>query len=113
MAGDFYCDEALSGHTPVEVVLESQQVLAFHHTQPSYPVHVVVVPRRHVASLAELDVVGEDGSLAIELLDIVRRVSTMVTDDFGACRVITNLGRYQESPHLHFHVVSGPPLDGA
>lgn len=40
MASDFYCDEALSGRTPVSVVRETPHVLAFHHTRPYWPVHV-------------------------------------------------------------------------
>ena len=54
MSEDFYCDEALSGRTPVEVVVETDDVLAFRHTRPFWPVHIVVVPKRHVPSLVDL-----------------------------------------------------------
>lgn len=52
---DFYCDEVLSGKTPVNKVFESATVLAFHHTRPSYPVHIIVIPKAHVESLLTLD----------------------------------------------------------
>jgi histidine triad (HIT) family protein len=42
---DFYCDEVLSGLTPVEKVAETESVLAFRHTRPYYPVHIVVIPK--------------------------------------------------------------------
>src|SRR5262245_45053239 len=45
---DFYCDEALSGRTPVDIVLEPDEVLAFRHTRPFWPVHIVVIPKTHV-----------------------------------------------------------------
>jgi len=48
VTSDFYCDEALSGRTPVEVVMEADDVLAFHHTRPHWLVHIVVVPKVHV-----------------------------------------------------------------
>ncbi len=44
MSDDFYCDEVLSGRTQVERVLETEQVLAFHHTRPYWPVHIVIIP---------------------------------------------------------------------
>ncbi|HEX7176250.1 MAG TPA: HIT domain-containing protein [Pyrinomonadaceae bacterium] len=105
---DFYCDEALSGRTPVRKVAETDNVLAFHHTRPFYPAHVVVIPKRHIASLLALD--AEDDELLLELLAVVRRVAAEVLAEHGACRVITNLGEYQDSKHLHWHVVSGQPL---
>jgi histidine triad (HIT) family protein len=105
---DFYCDEVFSGRTPVEKVAETENVLAFHHTRPFYPVHVVVVPKRHVASLVTLT--PEDEPLLSELLAVIRRIAAHVTETHGAARVITNLGAYQDSKHLHWHVVSGAPL---
>jgi histidine triad (HIT) family protein len=106
---DFYCEQALSGRTPVEVVLETDTVLAFHHTRPFWPVHIVVVPKRHVPSLIDLG--GADEALLHEVLAVVRRVAEQVTREHGACRVLTNLGRYQDSKHLHFHVNAGEPLN--
>jgi histidine triad (HIT) family protein len=108
MTNDFYCDEALSGRTPVDVVVETDDVLAFHHTRPFWPVHIVVVPKRHVPSLTDLADAPE-GTLT-EVLEVVRRVAANVEAEHGACRVLTNLGRYQDSKHLHFHVNSGKPV---
>lgn len=107
MTDDFYCDEVLSGRTSVEVVAETDSVLAFHHTQPFWPVHVVVIPKVHVPSLTDI---GEHESLLPELLAVVRDVAASVEAEHGACRVLTNLGAYQDSKHLHFHVNSGEQL---
>lgn len=102
---DFYCDEALSGKTPIITVLETDDVLAFHHTKPYWPVHIVVVPKKHVPSLTDL---GEESiDLVYKVLDVVREVAAKIEMDHGACRVFSNLGKYQDSKHLHFHVASG------
>lgn len=108
MTADFYCDEVLSGKTPVRVVAETERVLAYHHTRPHWPVHIVVIPKCHVPSLTNLGAQGE--ALLPELLEVVRKVAGEVEREHGAARVLTNLGRYQDSKHLHFHVNSGEPL---
>jgi histidine triad (HIT) family protein len=109
MTDDFYCDEVLSGRTPVRVVEETGAVLAYHHTRPAYPVHIVVIPRRHIASLLALDAADQD--LVAEMVGVIQRVAARVLVEHGAARVITNLGAYQDSKHLHWHVVSGGRLE--
>ena len=108
MTSDFYCDEVLSGKTGVERVKETANVLAFRHTRPAYPVHIVVVPKRHIPSL--LDTTAEDAPLLVELLAVVRECAAQVVAEQGACRVVTNMGNYQDSKHLHWHVISGERL---
>lgn len=108
MTEDYYCDEVLSGNVSVEVVEETADVVAYKHTRPYWPVHIVVVPKQHVPSFVDL---GEsDVSLLHAVLRVVRNVAARVHDEHGAARVLTNLGRYQDSKHLHFHVNSGEPL---
>lgn len=109
MTEDFYCEEVLSGRTPVEKVLETENVLAYYHTRPFYPVHIVTIPKRHISSLIALD--ENDNALLIEMMDVIKKAAAQVVSEHGACRVITNLGDYQDSKHLHFHVVYGPPLN--
>jgi histidine triad (HIT) family protein len=88
--------------------METDNVLAFHHTRPFYHVHVVVIPKRHIASLLTLE--KEDNHLLLELIGVVRQVAAQIVLEHGACRVLTNLGEYQDSKHLHWHVASGQPL---
>ena len=103
---DFYCDQVLSGKTQVERVFETDNVLAYYHTRPFWETHIVVIPKTHVGSLLTID----DNELLIELLDAVKMVAAAVVEEEGAARVLTNLGRYQDSKHLHFHVLSGEQL---
>jgi len=108
MSEDFYCEEVLSGNTLIERVFETQNVLAFHHTRPFYPIHIVVIPKKHIPSLIAAQ--EQDHDILVELLGVVKTVATQVTSEHGACRVITNMGKYQDSKHLHWHVTFGPTL---
>ena len=102
---DFYCDVAVPRAGELEVVLQDEHVLAFHHTRPFWSTHIVVVPKRHLASLTT---VGADDELVIRaLFAAVQRVARAVESTQGAAGVLTNLGRYQDSKHLHVHVYSG------
>jgi histidine triad (HIT) family protein len=105
---DIYCDLIIPRDMDVKVVKETAHVLAFYHSKPHWPVHIVVVPKQHIASLLELS--NEHNHLARELLDVLQEVSAKVNDAEGSCRVLTNLGDYQDSKHLHFHVNSGEVL---
>jgi histidine triad (HIT) family protein len=100
---DFYCNEALNGRTPVKVVEETEAVLAFEHTRPSYPVHIVVVPKQHIASLVDLGEGNEE--ILADVLRVVRSVAAQVREEHGAACVVTNEGAYQESKHMHWHVL--------
>ena len=102
---DFYCEEVLSGKTEVEKVFETDNVLAYHHTRPFWETHIVVIPKTHVDSLLTVE-----NEVLIELLDVVRKVAKDVLSEKGAARVLTNLGEYQDSKHLHFHVNSGKQI---
>ncbi len=106
MTNDFYCDEVFSGRTPVKKVMETERVLAYHHTRPFYPVHIVVVPKQHIDSLLTLN----EPTLLAEMMDVIQRVARDVVENHGACRILTNLGQYQDSKHLHWHVFHGEAL---
>jgi len=107
---DFYCDVAIPHPERLSVVHNSTRVLAFHHTRPFWKTHVVVTPRQHLGSLTTL--VAEDEPTVRELLAVVQSIARDVEESTGAAGVLSNLGRYQDSKHLHVHVHSGPRLDG-
>ena len=105
MADDFYCDQVLNGRLKVDTVAETDHVLAFHHTKPSWPVHIVIIPKLHVDSLVEL--VDHHGSLVVEMMEVLVEVVRKVTRDHGGCRLTTNFGKFQSSNHLHWHIYVG------
>ena len=102
---DFYCDFVLSGKIKVEKVYETENVLAYHHTKPFWETHIVIIPKKHIASIFEVG--DEDQSLLLELFEVIRKVADLVVAEKGAARVLSNTGDYQESKHLHIHVNSG------
>jgi histidine triad (HIT) family protein len=102
---DFYCDVAIPGADALEVVFEDEHILAFHHTRPYWKTHIVVVPRKHIASLTT--VAKKDAKLMERLFTVVQSIARDVEQRSGAAAVLTNLGRYQDSKHLHVHVHSG------
>ncbi len=107
MSNDFYCDSVLSGKIPVKIVAETEKVLAFHHTSPTWETHIVVIPKRHIRRLIDV----EDPDL---FADIFRVLAEIIKEKgFGESnyKVITNGGSFQSTQHLHFHLVSGKPLD--
>lgn len=104
---DFYCDEVFSGKTKVKVVKETKNVLAFYHTKPYYPVHIVVTPKTHISSILEL----ENKEIVNELFEVIKSVAKDINKKYKSCRIVTNLGEYQDSKHLHFHVIYGSHED--
>jgi histidine triad (HIT) family protein len=105
MTNDFYCEQVLSGKTEVRKVFETENILAYYHTKPAYEEHIVVIPKRHISSL--ITITEDENDLLLELLGVVKKVAADVVSEYGACRVITNLGQYQDSKHLHWHIVYG------
>ena len=97
----------VAGELPSERVFEDDHLIAFRDIQPQAPTHVLVIPRRHVDSLWEL----EDPELAGRLLDAAARIARDEGLDAG-WRLIANTRDHggQEVPHLHLHVLGGRPL---
>lgn len=102
---DIYCDLIIPRKLDIQVVQETGTILAYCHTHPFWPVHIAVTPKQHVLSLLELD-----NELGKDLLAVVQQVARQVTEEHGSCRILTNLGEYQDSKHLHVHVSSGKAL---
>lgn len=89
-----------------EIVAESEGAVAFKDINPAAPTHILVVPRRHIGSVADLS--ESDGDLLAELFQMVKQVA----DDAGIAdshRVVSNKGKGagQSVFHLHFHVLGG------
>jgi histidine triad (HIT) family protein len=107
-ACDFYCGRILKGLLDVPLYCENELVLAFHHTNPLWEQHVVLLPKRHIESLLTLE--ESDNELLLELMRTAKTISADFMSRFGACRVYTNLGEYQSSKHLHWHIGCGRQL---
>jgi histidine triad (HIT) family protein len=87
---------------PVNRLRETESLMAFHHPKPSYPFHVLLVPKKAVVSLTEFD-----STDTVFLTDLYSTVQSLVEEfHLTAYRLIVNGGEYQDFPQLHFHLVS-------
>ena len=94
---------------PVKRLHETEQVIAFFHPQPSHPVHILLVPKRQIASLMALTADASD--FYRDLFATVQRLVRQFDLERGGYRLIANGGAYQDVPHLHFHLVSDAGAD--
>ena len=99
----------IAGEIPSKKVYEDERILAFHDINPEAPVHVLVIPKTHIASM---DAVTPENSAAVATIfekipEIARAAG--ITNGY---RVISNCGpdAAQSVPHLHFHILGGKKL---
>ena len=95
------------GDIPSRKVYEDDDVFAFHDINPARPVHILVIPKRHITSLATVS--DDDAPVLGRILAVANRLATENGSPDGF-RVIINSGRIgqQEVQHLHAHIVGGP-----
>ena len=110
MSDCIFC-RIVAGESPAEVVASDARFLAFKDRHPLAPVHVLIAPRRHVASLSDLGEVGGDG---VALFDFIATLAADLGVSDSGYRVVTNTGpdAGQKVMHLHWHLIGGAPLGG-
>ena len=106
MSDCIFC-KIVAGQIPAKKVYEDEDILAFNDINPARPVHVLVIPNKHITSLATAT--AEDTPVLGKMLAVANRIATEQGSPDGF-RVIINTGRVgnQEVPHLHLHIVGGP-----
>ncbi|NOZ00503.1 MAG: histidine triad nucleotide-binding protein [Deltaproteobacteria bacterium] len=107
MTADCIFCKIAAGEVGADVLFEDDDILAFRDVRPVAPTHVLVIPRKHITSLAQAD--PEDQALLGKLLLGVRRVADELGLVEAGYRTIINTGRGagQTVFHLHVHVMSG------
>lgn len=95
------------GDIPSSKVYEDDQALAFRDITPAAPTHVLVVPKQHITSLAEID--DANATLYAHVLKIVAQIARDEGIAESGYRVVTNIGDEggQSVHHLHFHLLGG------
>ena len=96
-----------SGAIPSKKVYEDDQLIAFHDIAPQAPVHVLVVPKRHIPGVNEL--AAADEALVGHVYSVIAKLVKTLGIDESGYRVVVNSGAdgQQSVPHLHFHVLGG------
>ncbi len=106
MAAKTIFKRIIDGEIPARIVHQDALCLAFHDIAPQAPTHVVVIPKKEIASLDELG--DDDAALIGHLFVVIRNLAKQLQLDDGY-RVVTNCGPYagQSVDHLHFHLLGG------
>lgn len=95
---------------PSNIVYEDEQIIAFRDIHPAAPVHVLVIPKKHIASLIELT--KEDEAIVGKIYTVINQIAEKEGLKDKGFRVIVNCGEDggQEVKHLHFHLLGGKKL---
>lgn len=95
---------------PSEIVYEDEKVIAFKDINPAAPIHILVIPKKHIETL--LDVSEEDSELIAYIYQIINKIANESGFAENGFRVIANCGKDsgQEVWHIHFHVLAGKKL---
>ncbi|MGB1090675.1 MAG: histidine triad nucleotide-binding protein [Oceanobacter sp.] len=109
MSDCIFC-KIVAGEIPAKVVYEDDDMLAFHDIAPKADTHLLLIPKRHIVNLHDL----QDTDTA--LIGTMLQRASQITKDMGLTgfRTITNTGKEggQEVFHLHFHLLGGSALPG-
>ena len=97
----------IKGEIPSEKVYEDEDVLAFNDINPAAPIHVLIIPKKHIKNLMEMK--SEDYKLMGKILEVIQKVAKIVGVDEKGFRLIANCGpdSGQEVMHVHFHLLAG------
>lgn len=97
----------IAGEIPSKKIFENERFIAFHDLYPKAPVHLLVIPKKHIESLAHLN--AEDASLMGELTMLLPRLAQELNlEDGFKVMVNTGKGGGQEVFHLHYHLMGNP-----
>lgn len=97
----------INGEIPCNKVLENDEFLAFHDINPKAPVHVLIIPKKHIENFNEID-----EKTALGIIKFTQEVAIATGVDKTGYRIINNCGENggQEVLHLHFHLLGGKRL---
>lgn len=95
---------------PAEIVFENEEVLAFKDIHPLAPVHILIIPKRHVASVNDLT--AADENLAGRMILTGRRIASDLQIAEKGYKLLFRVGEWggQEVGHIHLHLIGGAKL---
>ena len=101
-----------SGEIPSTIVYQDEQVIAFHDINPQAPKHLLIIPRKHVPTIAHLS--EAESSLIGHMISVANQLAKMEGVAESGYRLVVNCGREggQLVNHLHLHLLGGRQLSG-
>ncbi len=106
-----FCQIA-AGKIPNEILYRDEEVIAFRDISPAAPTHLLIIPRKHIPSVAHLS--GADLPLVGHMVDVANQLAEEAGISESGYRLVINCGEEggQLVPHLHLHLVGGRKLRG-
>lgn len=100
----------VNGDIPSNKVYEDEMVLAFKDINPQMPIHIIVIPKKHIESIADLTV--EDEIVVGKIFTAINKIAKDLGITNTGFRVISNCGEDagQTVKHLHFHILAGEKM---
>lgn len=101
-----FCD-IVSGKVPSDLVYREEEIIAFRDVNPRAPVHILIVPKKHIPSIRE--VADDDLPMLARMLKVANEIAKVEGIYNDGYRLVINCGRYggQLVPHLHIHLLGG------
>ena len=102
--------QIVAGKLPSEILYQDEEVIAFHDIRPLAPTHVLIIPKRHIPSLAELT--DAEMSLIGHMAKVANQLAKQAGVAEGGYRLVISSGEEggQVVPHLHMHLLGGRKL---
>jgi histidine triad (HIT) family protein len=106
MENCLFCKIA-TGEVPSNIVYQDENIVAFKDINPQAPTHILLTPRRHIASMTDLTL--DDGPILAQLFTTAQKIAHEMNIDESGYRLVSNAGRDagQMVFHLHFHLLGG------
>ena len=106
MENCLFC-KIIKGEIPSDKVYEDEEILAFKDINPAAPVHILVIPKKHITSLAHME--KEEEVVVGKIYGVINKIAEEQGVKESGYRVIVNCGKDagQEVMHLHFHLLAG------
>ena len=100
----------IKGEIPSNKVYEDDEILAFYDINPAAPIHILVIPKKHITSLAHIK--QQDEQIIGKIYSVINKIAQDKGFKEEGYRVIVNCGENggQEVMHLHFHILAGKKL---
>lgn len=103
-------DKIIRKEIPADIVFESDDILAFRDIRPLAPVHILIIPKKRIASIDDL--ADEDAGLMGEMVLVARDIARDLNISGKGYKLLFRVGRDggQEIPHIHLHLIGGARL---
>lgn len=109
MADCLFC-KIITGDVPSEKVFETEKVLAFRDIRPQAPVHILIIPKEHIASAQQIN--ASNSQAVADIAEVIPKIAEQEGISKQGYRIVSNIGFHgqQTVEHLHYHLLGGRQL---